>query len=294
MSYKHYPMCGGHFFKWAFEELGHEVFSVGEFSGDTVPWEGNPRFPKYVFPPDLETPKGLAYYPLKEVIKMMPWKPDLIFQVDAGFYLPGRLDDVPNAMFATDPHFLDYTAQYNLVDFFFNPQPSTFAKYPKSIFLPWAYDPNIHKNLHFQKREYDIGFIGLLYDKRRIALEKLSEKYKVSFRNAGVIYDECTQQYNNFVMAFNWSSNDDIPMRIFEGMAYGCVVLTNKITGLEKLFEHGKNILVYSNEEELYSTVEKYLNDRPALVKIALQAEKDVKKHTYKANIEQVLKEVFK
>lgn len=287
-------MCGGHFFKWAFEELGHEVFSVGEFSGDTVPWEGNPRFPKYIFPPDLELQKGLSYFPLNEVIKLMPWKPDLIFQVDAGFYLPGRVDDVPNAMFATDPHFLNYSAQYNLVDYFFNPQPSTFPKYPDSIFLPWAHDPNIHKNLHHEKREFDVGFVGLLYDKRKAALEKLSQKFKVSFRNAGVIYDECTAQYNNFVMSFNWSSNDDIPMRIFEGMAYGCVVLTNRITGMDTLFKEGEHYIGFGSENELLEKVA-YYRDKPGLINsIIKNSENEIKKHTYKARVEQVLKEIFK
>src|SRR5687768_10415195 len=123
ISYAHYPMCGGHFFKWAFEEAGHEVYSVGPYTKDIVPWEGAPSFPKYIFPPDLEIKTGANWAPLKDVLDQMPWKPDLIFQVDAGFHLVGETD-IPNAMFATDPHFLDYSTQYKEMDFFFNPQPS--------------------------------------------------------------------------------------------------------------------------------------------------------------------------
>lgn len=293
MSFKHYPKCGGNFFKWAFEELGHEVYSVGYFSGKTVPWEGNPEFPQYVFPPDLAYSEDIPYFDLDEILPKLPWKPDLIFQVDAGFYLRGK-SDIPNAMFATDPHFLDYNAQQSMVDYFFNPQPSTFKKYPKSIFLPWAYDPNIHKPDLEAEKIYDVVFIGLMYENRKRALDQLSKFCKVFGKNAGIIYDECRTFYNQGKISFNWSSNNDIPMRVFEGMAYGNLVVTNRIEGLDLLFKEGKHYVGFSDVEELVEKVKYYLSHEKEMFKIAEAGYLEVEKHTYIERVKYVIKTIFK
>lgn len=297
MSYKHFPMCGGNFFKWAMEVLGHEVFSVGSFSGDKIPWNEDLRFPsQYIFPPDLQLPDE-PMYPLKEVLKKLPWKPDLILQIDAGFYLWGNSPGIPNAMFATDPHFLDYTTQYHTVDYFFNPQPSTFHKYPKGIFLPWAYDPNIHRVMNdiASDKEYDIVFIGLLYEQREKALKELSKRFKVFYSPAGIIYDECTEIYNKGKISFNWSSNNDIPMRIFEGMAYGNLVLTNRITGMNLLsFKENKHYVGYDNLDELLQKTEWILSNEEKLDQIACNGYVAVEEHTYKERCKTILRTIFK
>lgn len=291
MSFKHYPMCGGNFFKWAFEELGHEVYSVGYFSGDTVPWEGNPRFPQYVFPPDLALP-DTPNFPIDKVIAEMPWKPDFVFQVDAGLHLTGKVD-CPNALFATDPHFLDYSTQYNSVDYFFNPQPSTFHKYPKGIFLPWAHDPNIHKPDNNYDKPFDVVFVGLLYENRQRALEELAKICKVKQIKAGVIYNECTKLYNQGKISFNWSSNDDIPMRVFEGMAYGNLVVTNRLTGMDLLFREGKHYVGYSDIDELVDKVKFYLDNPDDLFKVSDKGYIESEKHTYKIRCQEVIRTIF-
>lgn len=293
---KFYPMCGANFFRWAMEELGHEVFSVGYFSGDTIPWAGNPSFPEYVFPPDLALPTDVPSYPLELIKDKVPWKPDLILEIDAGFYMDGKpkeWKDVPIAMFATDPHFLDYSVQYGFVDFFFNPQPMAFAKYPKGIFLPWAYDPNVHKPLVKIDKEFDIVFIGAMYEQRKHALDRLATKFKV-YADSFKIYDECTEIYNKGKISFNWSSNDDIPMRIFEGMAYGNAVITNRITGLESLFREDKHYIGFDTEDELMQKVDYYLNNPDLLDKISQNGYMAVEEHTYKNRCAKIIREVFR
>lgn len=287
-------MCGGNFFKWAFEELGNTVFSVGYFSKDIVPWEGNPSFPEYVFPPDLAIPSDVPFYPLEKILELMPWKPDLIVQIDAGFYLSGKSEDIPNIMFATDPHFLDYYIQQSTVDLFFNPQPSCMKKYTKSIFCPWAYDPNIHTADPEAEKEYDIVFIGLMYDKRKEALDALkAEGYNIYAANAGIIYDECRTIYNKGKASFNWSSNDDIPMRVFEGMAYGDLVITNRLTGLDELFKEGKHYIAFDTIEELKQKCQYYLRDHPEKGdEIAVNGYLAVEDHTYHQRVLQMLRAV--
>lgn len=294
MSAKWFPMCGANYFRFALEELGHEVFTFGYFSGNHVPWPGNPKFPDYyVFPPDLALPRDIPYFPLKELEKHLPWKPDLIFQCDAGFYLQGEIKGVPNAMFATDPHFLDYTAQYHQVDYFFNPQPSTFKKYPNGIFLPWAYDPNIHRVMSLVEKEYDIVFIGARYDNRKKALDELKKFCKVYEADPGIIYEECTQLYNKGDISFNWSSNNDIPMRIFEGMAYGNLVVTNRITGLDLLFKENKHYVGFDTLEELIEKVKYYKSHREEMDRIAFNGYLKVEEHSYKERCKTILKVIF-
>lgn len=295
MTYKHYPMCGANFFRWGMEELGHEVFSVGYFSGDVVPWAGNPRYPDYVFPPDLALPRDVTSYPLDLIKDKVPWKPDLILEIDAGFYMdvkPKEWKDVPIAMFATDPHFLDYTIQYGFVDYFFNPQPMAFDKYPQGIFLPWAHDPSVHKTLPATDKDYDIVFVGAMYEQRKHALDRLAEKYKV-YASSFIIYDECTEIYNKGKISFNWSSKDDIPMRIFEGMAYGNAVVTNRLTGLDLLFKEGKHYIGFSDEDELMEKMDYYLTHEKELTDIAFKGYLAIEEHTYKNRCAKILKEVF-
>ena len=291
MSYKHYPMCGGNYFKWAFQELGHEVYSVGYFSGDVVPWAGQPKFPKYVFPPDLAIPTDIPFYPLEKVLEKMPWKPDLIFQVDAGFYLTGK-SDCPNALFATDPHFLDYHIQHSLVDFFFNPQPNFMAPYPKSILMPWAHDPNVHKVVPTEERLYDIAMVGAQYKDRIEAFAALKEKGFRTFSQNGIIYDECTLIYNQSKASFNWSSNNDIPMRIFEGMAYGNLVITNRMEGFREMsFKENKHYIAFSTIDELLEKADYYLRKYPELGdQIAENGYLAVEEHTYHNRVLQALR----
>lgn len=291
---KHFPMAGMNYFRFALEELGHEVFSFGYYSGNTVPWPGNPAFPQYyVFPPDLALPQDIPVFPTKELEKHLPWKPDLILQIDAGFHLEGGIKGVPNALFATDPHFLDYMVQYKQVDFFFNPQPSQFEKYPKGIFLPWAYDPNVHRVMSHVEKEYDIVFIGAVYENRKKALDALSKICKVYIAEPGIIFEECTELYNKGKISFNWSSNDDIPMRIFEGMAYGNMVVTNRLTGLDLLFKEDKHYIGFDNIPELLQKVQYYLNHEEKLDRIALNGYMEIEEHTYKERCKTILKTIF-
>lgn len=295
MTFKHYPMCGGNFFKWAMQDLGHEVISAGMTMGDIVPWHDNPRFPKYNFPPDIVLP-DLPRIPLQAIKDKLPWKPDLILEVDAGFYMDGKPKEwhgVPIALFATDPHFLDYTAQYCFVDYFFNPQPMSFAKYPEGIFLPWAHDPNVHKMLPDNGIIYDMVFVGALYEQRKILLEALKRDYDVKVAEQ-LIYDECTKLYNEGLMSFNMSSNDDIPMRIFEGMGYGTAVVTNRITGLDLLFKEGVHYIGYDGEAELLEKMKYYTDHLEELKAIMQNGMKEVEKHTYKIRCQTILDTIFK
>ena len=83
-------------------------------------------------------------------------------------------------------------------------------------------------------------------------------------------------------------------MRIFEGMAYGNLVVTNRIEGLDLLFNEGKHYIGFSDVDELVEKVKYYLNNEDELFEIAEKGYMEVEKHTYKERIKYVLKTIFK
>ena len=84
-----------------------ELFLVGPYTGDWIPWGGGMRLPfKYVKTPNIPLPMELAQQPglaPSFIESRLPWKPDLWLQIDAGWWLQ-RPDAGVVAHIATDPH----------------------------------------------------------------------------------------------------------------------------------------------------------------------------------------------
>ena len=81
-----------------------ELFTVGEFFGQYIPWNGGMTIPmKYPNQVDLPLPQGMTSVSWSMIEGRLPWKPDLIINVDAGFHFSSK-PDVPYAVVATDPH----------------------------------------------------------------------------------------------------------------------------------------------------------------------------------------------
>jgi len=73
-------------------------------------------------------------------------------------------------------------------------------------------------------------------------------------------------------------------MRLFEGTALGCLVLTDKKLGLNKLFKLNEEIIVYNNLNHLIKKCKYYLNNLYMIKKIANKGKKrSIRSHTYKS-----------
>ena len=73
-------------------------------------------------------------------------------------------------------------------------------------------------------------------------------------------------------------------MRVFEIMACGTFLLTNRIkdNGFDQLFEEGKHLVTYSSDRELLSLIKYYLENEKERENIAAQGHKlAVSRHTY-------------
>ena len=77
---------------------------------------------------------------------------------------------------------------------------------------------------------------------------------------------------NSYKIHFNKNIADDINYRTFETTGCGTFLLTNYTPGLEKLFDIGKEIVVYNDLNDLDNKVKYYLEN---------EEERTKKDHTY-------------
>lgn len=264
------------FFCRAMRRLGHEVITVGPYSGDggSIPWPGAPTFPQYVDKPNIALPEHLSSYPVSAIAPILPGDVDLVFSFDAGFRLTGRLPGVPTVLYGTDPHALNYAPYYQEYDYFFSAQKQSETSCPGAIWVPLAFDPEVHRRDNMimpEDRPIDVCFVGVMgespaqssnpYWQRYRAVHALSEQFN-TFYQQGLIFEECTAQYNQAKISYNWSSSWDLPMRLWEGAAYGCCVVTNRLPYLEEVgFVDGVTCIVYDSQEELIAKVDKVLTN---------------------------------
>lgn len=291
INYRHFPVAMGRYIHWALENLGHTVFSVGEYSGGYIPWGKQYYYPEYKMPPNLAIP-ATERYPLSSVLSAIEFKPDLIIQAGDVSFLEGK-SPVPNIIIATDPHAVDYTPRLVHADRFVLMQETYRSKYPKADWMPYGYDADIHRWLR-KYPVYDVVFCGLQYQHRIETLDRLkSLGYSVSY-GLGLIYDDYVNKYNDGKIAFNWSSKDDLPARFWEGLAMHNLVVTNRVPDL-KLFpdlKEDRDYVAFSTQDEAVSKIEYYLKNEDKAAKIAASGYKKVQPHTYTNRVKKLLKEL--
>lgn len=286
ISFRHFPVAMGRWFDWTFRDLGHEVFSVGNYSGGKIPWGEQFDYPQCAWPPDYEIPEMEAY-PLDQLLKDIPFKPDVIIQAADTTYLSGKAP-CKNVILMTDPHAVDYKPRLVHADHAFNMQ--DFYRTPEQTWIPYAYYPPIHKYIKLDQK-YDVVFSGLQYEHRKNALEKMSQSGLKVLSTLGLIYDEYVRTYNEGLIAFNWSSKQDLPARFWEGLAMGRLVLTNKVPDLKKLpFQDGKDYVGFTTVEEAVEKALYYSQHPEEARKIGMSGKQRIASHTYENRCRKMLK----
>jgi hypothetical protein len=271
-SYLAYPFTMANYFRRALERRNDvELFTVGTFTGQEIPWNGGMRIPdKYLNHVDLPLPANITHPTWKMISDQLPWKPDLSLTVDAGFSYFTKPDCL-SAHVATDPHVLDYTIGRKNSDYFFNMQYSYLQ--PKDILLPYAFDVDAHRPDSSVEKEYNAVLIGLHYPNRNEWVSRLQAGgIKVNYR-MGDIYDEYREENNKAWIGLNWSSLNDVTARVFEIMAMKLVPVINRLPGLDYMgFEDGRHYLGFSSMDEAVEKVLWAKNNRDYAEAIALNA----------------------
>ena len=291
-----YPLSMAGYILRGFERLKNiEIFTVGAFTGDYIPWANGMRLPqKYVRVPDL--PLGTEYInkrvPYSLVAPHIPFEPHLWLQIDAGFHFIDKPKATVVAHVMTDPHCLTQWYQHAKAysDFVFNMQ--KFYMQPGEFYLPYAYDEKLFYPMPEVEKIYDACLIGLHYPQRDALVQRLRDRGLNVYYSIGEVYDEYRMIYNQSKIALNWSSLQDLNARTFEALGMNLALVTNRVPDLPNFFVDGEHYLGFDNLDEAEAQVMKLINDDELREDIANAGYRKVKAHTWKHRAEQILETV--
>ena len=285
IGYRHFPTAAGFHLERAFQELGHRITYVGLGAVD---------HPGYA-----ETT------PLDRVLATLDPTPDLFLWVDpAGRYFPPGMEDapIPTAGYLIDVHlghwrqvaarFFDavFLAQRDYVDAF-----RRSLGHDQVHWLPLAAAPDVHRD-HGLPRVYDVGFVGNMARAHRGTdrarrLRLLAERYRTNDFTRQYTPAEVGRVYSQSRIVFNTSIAGDVTMRIFEGTACGALVITDAVAnGLDELFEIGRELVVYQDDEDLLGLIDHYLAQEEERAAIAAAGQRrTLAEHTYAHRAQRIL-----
>lgn len=285
ICYKYIPYATALYFEKALKTLGHNVFSVNSIHRKIKGFQEN--------------------VDVSFISKEIGFVPDLVLLIDPdGDFFPCGWEKMkcPTAVYLVDVHlsfnlreiiapFFDYlfVAQLDYVDKFRD------LGFLKVDWLPLACDPDIHRKRTLDVA-WDIGFVGRLNSEVRAnRLKLLSDRYSLNDYKLFYPKEKIAEIYSKSRIVFNSSINGDLNMRVFEGLASGSLVVTDKIAnGQSELFKNGIHFVEYANDQELIDILDYYLEHADERERIA-QAGHDlaISEHTYVNRCQAILETIF-
>ena len=147
-----------------------------------------------------------------------------------------------------------------------------------------------------QEKKHDITFIGCtnsrLWPERAFALEKLAllgNKYNVNICS-GVWGEEYGKILKQSKIVFNCTLNEAVSLRIFETLAVGSFLLTNKTREIIDSFQDNIHLELYY-DDDIESKIDYYLQNDNEREKIAQKGYEEVlENHTAQARTKQIIK----
>lgn len=290
-----YPVTMARWFIEAFEDRDDvELWTYGPHTGNWIPWLYGLQLPqKYVKEPNFALPRSTIEthtFPARMIDMQMPWKPDLLIQIDAGWHLDSRPNANIVAHIQTDPHVLKgfYKLPKTYSDLKFSMQ----GYYMESdeLYLPYAYSKRHHYPMNLEKTT-DVCMIGLQYPQRMALANHLKQMGVNVNITTGIVYDEYREAYNRSKIALTWSTLLDLPARTWEGMAMKLPVITNRVPDLGNFFTEGDHYLGFDSEQEAIKQVLKVLTDPTNASEMANNAyRKVIDHHSYDNRCEEILR----
>jgi hypothetical protein len=157
--------------------------------------------------------------------------------------------------------------------------------YTHTYWLPLACDPAVHR-VRGLPRDIDVGFIGSFGGagtRRNALLTTVLSRFTTNDVRRFYSPIEMGQIYSRSRIVFNASINGDVNMRVFEAMAAGALLITDRINnGLAELFVEAQHYVGYSCAQEGMEKIAHYLESRAERERIAQAGQAVVlAKHTY-------------
>ncbi len=236
--------------------------------------------------PDAHTPEGkllslrtpVGEYDLAAILERIPLdqQPDAIVSlVDASWRnQPRNLAAFrgPKALLVADTHHLTSpligmfkyaaTEPYDRIVFLYDRHHLAFfqsAGFRNLYWFPGLTFPHDDATVHAarqHKREHHLAFVGqsgALHPQRSRLLEALTER-KLPVEQRPLPQRAALGFYGSSLIGFNASLNGDLNLRVFEILASGAALLTDRLapeSGLLEIFDHGRELLTYGSAEEL-------------------------------------------
>lgn len=232
-------------------------------------------------------------------------EPDLILFIDPGFqFFPRGLEKMkcPTAIYLIDVHCHTYYRELMapFFDFIFVAQHDYVSHFQQLghvnvTWLPLACDPDIH-SLARRKEIWDVGFVGNLNSANRVRrLKRVASQFKVNDYLRFYHKEEIGKVYSQSKIVLNSSVNGDLNMRVFEAMASGALLITDKIkNGQQELFKDRQHLVEYTDDSSLIEAIEYYLAHDEERRQIAQAGKHSVlSQHTYWHRCQTILSTIF-
>lgn len=255
---------------------------------------------RYVVPNDIITDELDAV----ALMALLPqgWTPDVFVVIQSGTGMVTGITELgcPTVYISVDtwhdPREFTHAHQY---DFVFLAQ-KAMVKYMRkagccrAFWLPLGCDPRFHYAVDGEVK-FDIGFVGsthFMVNRQRVArLKILEERFNLGF-TFGLGSEDMAQAYGQTRLIFNASIAKDVNMRVFEALATGKPLVTNReaeANGLFDLFEDEKHLITYT-DENLVDQVQRCLDNPEWATAIGAAGRKEaLEKHTYAHRVTQLI-----
>lgn len=223
---------------------------------------------------------------------------DLYLFIDDGLDYPLPAELRPNAYWAIDTHlaFSRSLERARSVDFVFAAQRDGARRLVQNgvdaTWLPLACDPALHDAGPMAKR-WDLAFVGNIVGTRRLEyLSLIRARYPNSFIG-NAYFEQMARIHAEARIVFNVGVADDVNMRVFEALASGSLLITDRASGLDELFQDGTHLVTYGSPAELMERVHQFLADEEAREGIAAAGRAEVlARHTYAERMRHVMETV--
>jgi len=152
--------------------------------------------------------------------------------------------------------------------------------------FPWAIDPNVFKDYELE-RNLDISFVGIVDEhnrpKRSHIIREISDRFDIHLFGTSISeripQSEMAKIFSQSKIIVNESINREVNFRVFESMASGGLLLTEKVeNGLDDMFIDGTHLVTYE-PNNLPERIEYYLSHEDERERIAGNGKEQVQKY---------------
>jgi GT2 family glycosyltransferase/glycosyltransferase involved in cell wall biosynthesis len=242
----------------------------------------------------------------REVVEAAGGAFDLLLVVEGDTFVPKGVSEAPcpTALWAIDNHIHAsrpdgwHLAAAPDFEHVFCAQKDFVAAFAErgvtARWLPNACEPSLFQG-PAAARDLDLVFVGHvlpIHARRRALLERLRRRFRV-LEKEGVYGEEMAQILRRAKVVWNCSLAGDLNMRVFEGLAAGGLVVTDRIAnGQDSLFADGEHLALY-DDATLENVVERALVDAQGREEIAARGHRlATQHHTYEARMLTLLRTV--